>query len=177
MPIRSPRTRTLAAGAAVLILVGPWAATNGAQAARATKCTAAIGTIVLDPGLAATKRTKNTYRSPAAGTITCDGPVLGKKPTGPGVFTRNVGSFVGSCTDGGKGSFNNTFEFPTAGGTLTLVVKGPFTFGVLKGGAVGGQARGDKADGTFSVVPSKGDCVTSPVTEVKVASYELTLKR
>lgn len=176
MATHTTRLLAFATGGALLATTGLWPSATGAHAARATKCTAAIDAIVFSPGLAATKKSQNTYRSPGKGTIECDGPVLGRKPTGPGVWAGNVGSFVGSCTAGGKGTFVNTFTFPTASGTVTLVNRGPFTFGVLKGGAVGGEARGNEADGSFSVIPTKGNCVTAPATEVRVGSFEMTLK-
>jgi len=71
--------------------------------------------------------------------------------------------------------FTDVFTFPTKNGRLKLVNSGPFTFGPLKGGVVGGEFDGDAMAGTFSVSPRKGDCVTAPLAEV-VLSGKGTLR-
>lgn len=144
-------------------------------AAAATTCKASMPSITLDPGLALTKKTAGKFRNKGKGTVTCDGPVLGKKPTGTGVFTRVFGTFEGSCAAGGTGTNTYVFEFPTKDGTVKLVTKGPFTFGALKGGAVGGEYDNPKAKGSFSTLPKKGNCVSEPVTELS-AEITFTLK-
>lgn len=148
-------------------VVGPvWATpATGAEAA-ATTCTLGGMTLKLTPGLT-TKTQDFTFKGTTKGTVDCKGPVLGKKVTGPGVWARDAGTGTGSCT-GGKGTYEWAVVFPTADGKLKLTDKGTYTFGPLKGGAVGGEFDGEKFAGSFSTLPKKGDCVTSPLTVLTV---------
>jgi len=179
--MRAPRSREgiRAAGVAVAItglsvaLLVPKA--SDADAASATKCTGKVPSVMLDPGLEATKHISGTFHNNGTGPVECAGPVLGKTPTGPGVFTHDAGKFEGSCAKGGKGVFTLTFRIPTKNGTVELVNTGPFTFGALQGGVVGGEYSGNAERGSFSVLPKKGDCVTSPITELAV-DFKMTLK-
>lgn len=162
------------AAAVAISATALWVApATGVETAKTTKCTFEGMTIAITPGMT-TKTEAFKFRQATAGTARCDGPVLGKKVTGPGGWQASFGSFTGSCT-GGKGEFTHQFEFPTSNGEVKLTNKGPFTFGPGKGGAIGGELDGDKMTGSFSVFPEGGNCVTRPVTRVS-AKGEGTLR-
>jgi hypothetical protein len=106
------------------------------------------------------------------GTITCDGPVNGKEPTGPGTFTddgRYGTKDPDGCVSGSEGDGTDTFEIPTADGMVkiesyfTYVLKGPST----KGALLSAEFEGTRYTGNIELTPVEGDCVTAPVTKLK----------
>src|SRR5688572_24185175 len=101
---------------AVAALAGGLSTPVGA-AAEPTRCTARIDSVSLDPGVGA-EPSSGSFQNEEEGTIACDGPVNGKKTTGPGVWTSDVGYYgtkdPDSCTSGGEGDFIMAFTFPTA---------------------------------------------------------------
>ena len=167
--------RLLVAG---VVLAGGFSAPAGA-AGEPTRCTAQIGSVSLEPGVGA-EPSSGSFQNEEDGTIECDGPVNGKKTTGPGVWTSDVGYYgtkdPDSCTSGGEGDFIMAFTFPTADGPERFGVHATFTYGALKSGVIGGEFSGNTADGTFTVSPKQGDCATAPVTLMSV-DFELVLKR
>lgn len=108
------------------------------------------------------------------GKVDCAGAkVLGRRVTGPGTYdaaARYGADGDVSCVSGGTGWMVQTFTFPTADGPLVVQSAATYTFGALsEDGLLTGRYRGDHVDGTFSMVPTKGDCVTSPVTAGRIS--------
>lgn len=96
------------------------------------------------------------------GVIQCSGTVRGLQITGQGTFGEE-GSVEGSCSSGtGQAVFS--FTLPTSGGAQHFQVPVTFTFGPGLG-----QTSSDVFPGAFAVRPVKGDCVTTPVTEIAVS--------
>lgn len=127
----------------------------------------------LKPGLAA-QGSSGTFEDLVLGTISCDGPAGGVTPTGPGTLydKGNYGTKdPDSCFGGGEGEGSYTVVFPTADGERTLVLPFTVTFGdpSTNGGVVGVHVRGDGWGGDLGATPTEGDCITKPVTKVRVA--------
>lgn len=112
------------------------------------------------------------------GTVTCDGPVNGKMPTGPGTYGAHgdYGTKDPDDCSNAEGIYLNSITVPTADGPQTVKNKGPWVVGVFRGsGAFGGEFKGETADGTFEATPKEGDCVTSPMTKLDI-TLRWTLK-
>jgi hypothetical protein len=113
------------------------------------------------------------------GTITCDGPVNGKRPTGPGVLEARgrYGTQDGdTCQSGGEGDGLWSLTFPTADGPVYFV--DPFTlrYGAFSTGApFRVEFRGDRMNGSGEVQSFEGDCAANAVTKYH-AKGEATLK-
>jgi hypothetical protein len=105
------------------------------------------------------------------GTATCDGPVNGKMPTGPGTygaFGRYGTEDPDDCSNA-EGVYENSITIPTADGPQRVTNRGPWKAGAFQGGgAFGGSFTGETADGTFETTPKEGDCVTRPLTKTNV---------
>lgn len=127
----------------------------------------------LKPGLSV-QGSSGTFEDAQDGTISCDGPVMGITPTGPGRL-HDKGNYgtkdPDSCFGGGEGDGSYTLVFPTADGEQKLVAPFTFTFGgpATNGeGVVALHVRGDGWSAELGVTPTKGDCFSAPVTEVRV---------
>lgn len=119
--------------------------------------------------------------SPSSGThggtgpITCDGAVNGKQPTGVGTLTDQgrYGTKDGdSCISEGEGDGIDTIEIPVAGGIETVISEFTYTNGgshlPTHGGLAAGEFEGTRFTGTFEFTPIEGDCVTAPLTKIRV---------
>ncbi|MGQ0624484.1 MAG: hypothetical protein ACT4PP_07515 [Sporichthyaceae bacterium] len=147
------------------ILVG----SGVARAAGATTCTVE-NPVSLSPGLSLGGST-GTFQSQPGGTVTCDGPIKGIAPTGPGTFLDkgNYGTQdPDDCLGGGEGKGSYTMVFPTAKGKKTVVLPFTLTYGApsTQGGLVAIHTTGEGFVGEFGGTPTAGDCLTAPVTEV-----------
>jgi hypothetical protein len=129
-----------------------------AHAADAAVCSASMPFALNPPVTLATPSFTYSTQGPS-GTITCYGFVNGSPVTGSGTLV-NQGTSNGNCAQGmGDGEF--LARIPTAGGTVA--VSGTYTFrytGVL------GSFSGPAFSGTFQFVPTAGNCVTAPMTQV-----------
>lgn len=147
------------------------------SAASATTCTVGHEP-TLTPGLSAIEGTSGTFKTMQLGTITCDGPVRGVTPTGPGTL-HDEGVYgtkdPDSCLRGGEGEGAYTIVFPTADGEQKLVTPFTVTFGdpspstANDGGILGVHVRGEGMSGDYGASATEGDCFSKPVTKVKVA--------
>jgi hypothetical protein len=100
---------------------------------------------------------------PRPGTITCQGIVKGRTPTGPGTYRMDgvfgVGPGGGDTCLFGAGYGTYSITIPTAGGPVTVTE--PFVF---YGGAVG-PFTAPSLSGLFEIVPAAGaDCLGTPVS-------------
>jgi hypothetical protein len=120
----------------------------------------------LEPGLSY-QETSGKFIDPGGGTITCEGDVAGS-----GDYTDS-GTVTGTCQGGGTAEGDPTFTI--GGQTFTDHIKITFGEPSTKGGIVHAKFEGEKTKGTIELTPTKGDCVTSPVTQVKGVG-EFTLK-
>jgi hypothetical protein len=155
----------------------------GADAAEATPCrfTAEFD---LAPGLSLTP-TSGTFTSGGeTGTINCSGRVDGRMVTGPGTFGADgsYGTADGdSCVSGGEGSGTQSFTLRTGNGPVPVGNVITFTYQPVPGSpadregadvtrpaVASGRFSGPRFSGTFEVTLVRGDCVTAPVTRVRL---------
>ena len=113
------------------------------------------------------------------GTITCDGPVNGKQPTGPGILEARgrYGTQDGdTCQSGGEGDGVWSVIFPTAGGSEHIVAL--FTSGTARSQPAHRSpwsSAGDRVKGTGEVQSFEGDCAANAVTKYH-AKGQVTIK-
>jgi hypothetical protein len=146
--------------------------TSGVRAASGTTCTVE-NPVNLTPGLSLVEGSSGTFDNQTRATVSCDGPVKGVTPTGPGKML-DKGAYgtadPDDCVHGGEGTGAYTLILPTADGTKSVVL--PFTLEFsapsTNGGLVAVHTRGDGFVGEFGAVPTAGDCVSAPVTTVLV---------
>jgi hypothetical protein len=129
--------------------------------------------MVMSPGLWREGNSGTFTTNGESGKVTCDGPVNGKNPTGPGTF----GAHGRYGTDGAdscnkiEGIYENFMTVPTADGHEKVKNKGDWVAGAFKGGgAFGGRFTGETGDGTYEAAPKEGDCVTKPMTVISVVA-------
>ena len=146
-----------------------------------TKCVWAHD-VFASPGLS-TSPTSGSWTSKGpegeTGTITCDGPVNGKQPTGPGILEARgrYGTQDGdTCQTGGEGDGVWSLTFPTADGSVHFV--DPFTlrYGAFSTGApFAVEFVGDRVNGSGEVQSFEGDCAANAVTKYH-AKGQVTIK-
>ena len=120
----------------------------------------------LEPGLSY-KPTSGKFTDPGGGSAECKGDV-----SGSGSYTDS-GTVSGTCQGGGTAVGDPTFTI--GGKTFTDHVTIKFGEPSTKGGIVHASFEGAKTKGTIELTPTKGDCILSPVTQVKGVG-EFTLK-
>jgi len=133
------------------------------RAAGPTACTFNMDNAI-SPGLSTSPSSGTFTSNGETGTITCDGPVNGKQPSGPGKIGQS-GHYQGTCQSGGSGDFVATLTIPTSSGAQHVTDTGTLTFGGIQGGLFNAQFQGDRMSGTAQVRPTQGDCVTTPTTK------------
>lgn len=107
-------------------------------------------------------------------TMECDGPMDGRKPTGAGWYGEETGRYgtenPDSCQAGGEGDGVFFATIPTSDGDLELRAPYAYTFGDMTAnpGYVSGEFSGEGVRGAFKLVPVEGDCVSGPITRVRV---------
>lgn len=138
-----------------------------------TRCNADYD-ISLDPGLSTTARS-GTYTSHGeTGTWACDGTADGRRVTGIGTWGEQgrygiTGPNTCAKSDG-EAVQTTDITMPTAEGRVHISTPLHVWYGPLQGGgAFGGSFEGPRLYGTFTFMPTEGDCVTHPVTRVHVA--------
>jgi hypothetical protein len=130
----------------------------------------------LAPGLSLTPTSGAFTSGGETGAITCSGSVNGHIVTGPGTFGAegNYGTADGdSCVSGGEGSAVQSFTVPTSDGPAPVQNAITFTYRPAPGSGgsmslASGRFHGERFSGTFDVTLIEGDCVTSPVTRVRL---------
>jgi hypothetical protein len=104
------------------------------------------------------------------GTITCNGAVNGKQPTGPGTFgvDGRYGTKRGfTCQSGGDVEGVLAFTIPTSSGPEHVTSHFTGTSGGLNN-VFSAQYEGDRMSGTSEATPQDGDCASRPVTKAHV---------
>ena len=129
--------------------------------------------VTLSPGLSI-QGTSGSINVPTVKTMECHGPINGRMPTGVGSYGEEPGRYgtadPDTCQEGGEGEGVFFATIPTTDGDLQLRAPYTFTFGDLatNPGFVSGEFAGDGVRGTFKVAPVEGDCVSGPITRVRV---------
>jgi hypothetical protein len=173
------RRSVISATLVLLFSLVPIAPTRAAGSE--TKCVWAHDVLV-SPGLSTTPSSGSwTSRGPQGetGTISCDGPINGKTPTGPGVLEARgrYGTQDGdTCQSGGEGDGLWSLTFPTADGSVHFV--DPFTlrYGVVSTGApFDVEFSGDRVNGSGQVQSFEGDCAANALTKYH-AKGQVTIK-
>lgn len=157
----------------VLVLVG-FMAPGGrpAQAGDEVHCTN-VHEVTLSPGFSI-QGSSGSFNVPTVRTMECHGPINGRTPTGAGSYGEEPGRYgtedPDTCQEGGEGDGVFFASIPTTDGDLELTAPYTFTIGDLttNPGFVSGEFSGDGVRGTFKVTPLEGDCVTKPITRVRV---------
>jgi hypothetical protein len=162
------KLRLLLATALVLALTAPVGVQ--AQEKKTTNCEFSFDADV-SPGFWREGNRGTWGTNGETGTMTCDGPMNGKRLTGPGKFA--IGGHYGTKGDNTcdrlQGDYQISVNFPTADGKETVKDNGTWAAGTFKGGgAFGGEWAGERAYGTFETTPREGDCVTKPMTKAHV---------
>ncbi len=154
----------------LLALSVPMTNTAPVRAAGATTCTFEDD-VAAAPGLT-TSPSSGTVKNEKDGTFTCDGPVNGKQPSGPGTssFDGRYGTKdPDTCQGGGEGDGIFTLTIPTSSGVEHINNTETYDYGAFKAGsAFSGTFHGDRMSGTFEVQPIDGDCASKPVTRFHV---------
>lgn len=143
--------------AVVLTLPAPARASSRAACVASWRDTVSPG-ITLTPAVGAFTSHGET------GTITCVGSVKGHRVTRPGTFGEQ-GVVRGNCAFG-SGSALFSMTIPTSAGAARLQIPAVFTYA----GGVGLRPTGIFPGG-FVFYPVRGDCITSPVTEIAVVLH------
>jgi hypothetical protein len=163
------KSRVILVGILAFALTAP-GGMEKVEAQQKTTCEATFDNMDIAPGFWREGNSGTFTTNGETGKVTCNGPVNGKQPTGPGTWSASgrYGTKNPDTCDNAEGTFENSMTLPTADGKLTAKNKGDWAAGAFKGGgAFGGEFTGDTGDGTFEVTPKKGDCVASPMTQIK----------
>jgi hypothetical protein len=123
----------------------------------------------LNPGVSYNS-TSGTFTDPGGGSADCKGAVNGSGPyTDSGTYSN------ATCQEGGTAEGDPTFTIN--GQTFTDHIK--IVFGKqpphFPKGLVHATFEGEKVKGTIELMPTKGDCMSSPVTQIR-GQGEFTMK-
>jgi hypothetical protein len=140
-----------------------WAAEPAAPASQAVCIGQWQDTVT--PGIALTPSTATFTSNGPTGEITCVGSVKGHAVTGPGTLAEQ-GTVQGTCASG-SGSGLLAITLPTDGGPVSLIIPAIFTFV----GGVGLRSSPPTFPGGFIFVPTRGDCVATPVTAIAIVLH------
>jgi hypothetical protein len=115
----------------------------------------------LNPGVSYNS-TSGTFIDPGGGTAECKGAV-----NGSGDYTDSGTYSNATCQSGGTAEGDPTFTI--GGQTFTDHVR--IVFGKepphFPKGLVRATFEGEKVKGTIDLMPTKGDCISAPVTQIK----------
>jgi hypothetical protein len=153
--------RAVLAGIALLAaIVPPVASAAGDQP---TTCTFSA-VFTLAPGLSIEPNSGTFTSHGERGQITCE--------AGSGSFGaegRYGTADPDACFASGEGTAIQSWTIQVGADRRHETNSITFTYGVLAaGGVVSGEFQGPRFSGTFEVTPTKGDCVTAPITEVSL---------
>jgi len=122
----------------------------------------------LKPGISYNESSGN-FVDPGGGTVDCKGAV-----TGSGSYTDSGTYSNATCQGGGLAEGDPTFTIGDQTFTDHIKIvfgKEPSTNGK---GIVHATFEGDRVQGTIELTPTKGDCISSPVTQVRgVGEFDL----
>lgn len=118
--------------------------------------------VYMSPGFSLTRQQVDFESRGETGSVHCTGKLGGHAVTGPGSAGLE-GSHIGDCvSDSGSGRYFMTV--PTESGPKHF--EGTFNESRMGlNGLVEGSEPGARFRGTYVVVPTRGDCVSTPITE------------
>jgi hypothetical protein len=161
------RLSAIVALVAFAVLLVPQAASLAATSGGGTSASCTLTFVErFSPGFTLTPSSGDQDSAVETGTVMCSGTVNGHKLTGPGTFWNRGRYSNSTCLiDRATGSYFLTLQTDAGPVVLdgTFVVERLAT--VLK---VTTEAPGVSGEGSALVVPTKGDCVLTPVTEALV---------
>lgn len=163
------KPRVILIGILALAFMAP-AGLKSVEAQQKTTCEAKFDNMDIAPGFWREGNSGTFTTNGETGTVICTGPVNGKQPTGSGTWgaSGRYGTKDPDTCDNAEGIFENSMTIPTADGPQTMKNKGNWVAGTFKGGgAFGGEFTGETGDGTYETTPKTGDCVTSPMTQIR----------
>jgi hypothetical protein len=149
------------------ISLAPLTGTAPVQAA-GTPCTFRFD-IDVTPGLSNSPSSGTFTTNGETGTADCKGKINGRTITGPGTYGtegRYGTDGPATCTSGGKGEGTTSMTLPTSDGPQKFTAPYTLTSGALENGVFSVTFKGDRWSGTARVRPTKGDCVSAPVTRM-----------
>lgn len=171
----------LVSSSAVLVLALPTslalaeAADSGSAGSSAGAPCVGEWEITLSPGLGLDPSSGIYTSGGQTGHLVCDGTIDGVPITGPGTYGE-AGRYGVADSDDCLGADGDTvgradLTLPTTRGPLHLHERpARGTFGPLQGGGlVGGTFAGPRFHGTYTALPLVGDCVTAPITRVRIS--------
>ena len=135
----------------------------GVSVAESVAICTATWRISFAPGVSLTPQTSTFTTHGETGTIDCVGNINGYPATGQGT-TGTEGVYHATCL-GGTGSENVSVTVPTSAGPQKLSFPTTLTVGPGIGTKASDSLVGP---GVFAYLPTQGDCVTGPVTEIFV---------
>ncbi len=115
--------------------------------------------------------------NPTSGTFTTDGETgtidcQGEK--GSWGFAGAYGTKdPDTCTSGGEGTVTHSVTLASG---EKITDDGEFTYGALQNGVFGGSFKTSRMSGDFEVTPTKGDCVTAPITKAHAVFKNVVIK-
>ncbi|MGQ0844633.1 MAG: hypothetical protein ACT4QF_10895 [Sporichthyaceae bacterium] len=147
------------------------AAPASAQEESALDC-AGKNDLLVKPGIGATATSAASFQSATAGVLECEGTVAGKKATGPGQYAF-VGEFAkdATCTIGsGKGLLRMIVGTDAGPHQIDAPFKFSYPTFSSRPGVMAGKFAfdNDDYDGRFEFTPTKGDCVQTPITNLRI---------
>ncbi len=164
-------SRKMLLSLSLFLIAGP-AIPTATAAGGGTQCTWEFD-VVGSPGLSTSPSSGTVVTNGETGTATCDGPVNGNKPTGPGKsgYDGRYGTKdPDTCQSGGEGAGIFSITIPTSTGDQHVKdTDNAYTYGGFKAGSpFSGEFKGRRMSGTFDVQPLDGDCASKPVTKFRV---------
>ena len=142
------------------VAVGGLPGLTPADGAAGIRCTGSYP-VTISPGFSTQPNSGTFHSGGEPGTIKCDD---GRSGT-IGIDGRYGVAHPDSCTAGLEGAGVQRFTLHGAG---TMKNNATFKGGGLENGFFNGSFHGDRMSGDYTFLPSKGDCVTAPVTRGEV---------
>jgi hypothetical protein len=128
--------------------------------------------LFMTPGLSAAPSSGTFSSNGEKGSAECEGVVNGKEITESalyGVMGKYGAKDPDSCLTGGDFELSQTFVLPVADGFERVEGTAKLVFGALDGGGpLTGPFTSDRFSGTVELMPEKGDCVSAPITRLRV---------
>lgn len=123
-------------------------------------------TFWLDPGVTTIPGTFRFTTRGERAEVHCQGQINGATVTGPGAIGEDGVINQGNCVSGsGTGSYSA--HVPTTAGAQHITG----TFRLMYEGLAGTEV-GDTVSATFTYVPTKGNCLTTPMTQFWLQQLE-----
>lgn len=165
--IAAKRVRGARIAGAVVGLLLPMIMVWPAHAQGATNAVCALAfPLHFSTGLSLTPSTGSDGSGGETGSINCAGTFDGHRVTGPGSFGFQSAVYTSTCLGDNAAGSTYFFTVPTDAGPMHMVG----TFSDVRIGltiVANGSQPGASGSGVFVVVPSRGNCITAPLTDAR----------